>query len=130
MGHNDIAFISSNFLPSFYSQVFAGFSKALGEKGGFLSPDWMCIDAIDGESAYDAMTKILSSPRRPTAVFCATDMFAISAMKCVKDHGLKIPEDVSFIGIDDIIISKYVEPALTTIKIDKSNGNNSNGAYC
>lgn len=119
MGHNDIAFISSNFLPSFYSQVFAGFSKALGEKGGFLSPDWMCIDAIDGESAYDAMTKILSSPRRPTAVFCATDMFAISAMKCVKDHGLKIPEDVSFIGIDDIIISKYVEPALTTIKIDK-----------
>ncbi|MBE6903391.1 MAG: LacI family transcriptional regulator [Ruminococcaceae bacterium] len=119
MGHKEIGFISSNFSSTFFSEVFSGFSKALNENGILISLDWLCIDANSEKEAYDAMDKILSSSKRPSAVFCAADMLAINAMKCAKDHGLKIPEDISFIGIDDIIISKYIEPSLTTIKIDK-----------
>ena len=57
--------------------------------------------------------------RLPSAVFCSADIYAIGAMKCIKKHGLKIPDDISIIGIDDIILSRYVEPPLTTVKIDK-----------
>ena len=52
-------------------------------------------------------------------MFCAGDIFAIGAMKCVKDRGITIPEDISFISIDDILLSRYIEPALTTIGVDK-----------
>ena len=40
-------------------------------------------------------------------------------MRCLKDNGIKIPDDISIIGIDDILLSQYVDPPLTTIKIDK-----------
>jgi LacI family transcriptional regulator len=55
----------------------------------------------------------------PTAVFCAGDLYAIGAMRCVKDNGLSIPDDISFIGIDDIIVSTYVDPPLTTVSLDE-----------
>lgn len=54
----------------------------------------------------------------PSAVFCNGDIFAIGAMKCLKDYGYRTPEDISFIGIDDIVLSRYFEPKLTTIRID------------
>ena len=65
------------------------------------------------------MEKILKSPQIPSAVFCSGDIFAIGAMKCAKDNGYRIPEDISFIAIDDILLSGYYEPRLTTIRIDK-----------
>ena len=118
-GHREIAMIASSFAPAFYNQIFTGFSKALSENSLMLSPEWLCINATNEQDAYNAMQRLLEAPRRPTAVFCATDMFAIGAMKCAKSHKLSIPRDLSVIGIDDIVISEYVEPALTTIRIDK-----------
>lgn len=118
--HRDIAFISSSFVADFNTQVFTGFSKALEENDILIPLNWICIDVTDEDSAFQAMSRILENGKKlPTAVFCATDMFAISAMRCAKQHGFRVPEDISFIGIDDIVLSHYVEPALTTIRIDK-----------
>ena len=65
------------------------------------------------------MAAILSSKTKPTAVFCNTDTFAIGAIKCANDHGYKVPDDISFIGIDDILLANCITPKLTTIRIDK-----------
>jgi DNA-binding LacI/PurR family transcriptional regulator len=50
---------------------------------------------------------------------CTVDSFAIGAMRCAKDLNFSLPHDISFIGIDDILLSRYIEPKLTTIGIDK-----------
>jgi LacI family transcriptional regulator len=118
-GHRSIALIGSSFIPEFYLQCFSGYKRVLDEIGQSIPPAWMQIDATDEVTAYQRMEKILRQANRPTAVFCASDMFAIGAMKCVKDHGLQVPGDISFIAIDDILLSRYCEPKLTTIRIDK-----------
>ena len=118
-GHQDIAFISSSFIPGFYLQTFTGYQRALEETHITVRPSWIQIDATDDLSAYQCMEKILQDPSLPTAVFCAVDFFAIGAMRCVKNHNYVVPNDFSFVGIDDILLSRYIEPPLTTIRIDK-----------
>lgn len=118
-GHKKISFISSSFIPNFYTKVFSGFKKAIEEKGISIPSSWIQIDAEDEASAGICMERILNSEQKPTAVFCATDVFAIGAMKCARNKGFKVPEDISFVGIDDIILSSYIEPAITTVRIDK-----------
>ncbi len=119
-GHQHIAFISSSFVPNFYTQVFNGYRQAMSRHGLAIPSGWIQMDAVEEQSAYTCMERILQSGEMPTAVFCATDLFAISAMKCARAHGMRIPEDLSFIGIDDILLSQYIEPALTTVRIDKA----------
>lgn len=119
LGHRDIAYIGSSFSPHFSSQTFSGFKKVIEENKISLPINWIQIDANDEESAYNCMKNILSYDKLPTAVFCSADIYAINAMKCIKEHGLKIPDDISVVGIDDIILSRYVDPPLTTVKIDK-----------
>lgn len=120
-GHRDIGFIGSSYIPDFYLQAFSGYKNALAELNLPLQPAWIQADATDESSAYKCMERILSCQSVPTAVFCATDMFAIGAIKCAKDKGYNIPSDISFAAIDDILLSRYYEPKLTTIRIDKEN---------
>lgn len=119
MGHRNIAFIGSSYIPDFYLQSFTGFKNAMEEVGISIPPSWIQIDAMDEVSSYKCMERILGNEPVPSAVFCPGDIFAIGAIKCVKDHGYKVPEDISVIAIDDILLSRYFEPKLTTIRIDK-----------
>jgi LacI family repressor for deo operon, udp, cdd, tsx, nupC, and nupG len=56
---------------------------------------------------------------RPTSVFCAADMVAFGLMAGLAAGGLKVPEDISVVGFDDIDMSDYYVPALTTIRQDR-----------
>lgn len=118
-GHKDIAFISSSFVPNFYTQVFSGFKRALEESGISIPSSWIQINATDETSAYKCMEDILDKGSHPSAVFCAADILAIGAIKCVKEKGYQVPADISFVSIDDIVLARYMEPALTTVRIDK-----------
>jgi len=120
MRHRKIAFICSSFLPNFYTQVFNGFRMVMSQNRLPINSGWIQMDAVDEKSASVCMARILDSGDIPTAVFCATDVFAIGAMKCAKARGYRVPEDISFIGIDDVLLAQYVEPALTTVRIDKA----------
>lgn len=119
IGHRNIAYIGTNSMPQYGTQTFSGFKKAIEENKIALPINWIQMDANDEESAFKCMENILSYDQLPTAVFCAADIYAIGVMRCIKQHSLQIPEDISVIGIDDIILSNYVEPPLTTVKIDK-----------
>lgn len=118
-GHRDIGFIGSSYIPDFYLQAFTGFRNALAEADLPLQPAWMSEDASDENSAYKCMEKILSNKSVPTAIFSPADIFSIGAIRCARDNGYRIPQDISFISIDDILLSRYCEPKLTTIRIDK-----------
>jgi LacI family sucrose operon transcriptional repressor len=118
-GHSAIAFLGANRVPAFYMSTFLGYKRAMEELRAPIPPQWMQAGANDDESAARCMDILLESEPRPTAVFSATDMIAIAAMNRAREKGVRIPEGVSFIGIDDIQLSSYVYPPLTTVRVDK-----------
>ena len=67
------------------------------------------------ESGYQMMNEILEKKQLPTAVFTASDQIAFGAMKAIREHDLNIPEDISLIGFDDLEMTRYTAPALTTL---------------
>ncbi|MBQ7108860.1 MAG: LacI family DNA-binding transcriptional regulator [Clostridia bacterium] len=119
-GHTDIAIIASSVVPDFFDQTFSGFSEAMKKHNMAPKPDFCNISASSEDSAYEEAKKLFKRKNIPSAVLCTVDSFAIGVMRCAKDINLKIPEDVSIIGIDDILLSRYIEPKLTTIGIDKA----------
>ena len=70
------------------------------------------------EAGKDAVDKLLALTTDCTAIICAYDNIALGAIKQLKNKGLSVPDDISVVGIDDIVISKYAETALTTIGVD------------
>jgi len=119
-GHKKVAFIGMESQPDYYVNTFGGFNKALQEANLPIMPTWIQSEAKNEQSAYNCMQRIIDAHDLPTAVFCAGDIFAISAMKCVKENNLLVPGNISFVGLDDIVVSPYVDPPLTTMSINEN----------
>jgi DNA-binding LacI/PurR family transcriptional regulator len=68
------------------------------------------------EAGYRVMQELLQRTREFTAVFCFNDISAIGAMRAIMDAGLRVPDDISVVGFDDIITAAYCKPSLTTVK--------------
>ena len=119
-GHRDIGFLISDRHAEFYKYTYAGFLDALRDAGLRTRPEWLqrVIHNVP-QPAANAMENILQAPQRPTAVFCASDTYAADAIQYVTNLGLQVPEDISFIGLDDLVISEYTRPAITTMGLDK-----------
>jgi DNA-binding LacI/PurR family transcriptional regulator len=126
----DIAFIGMRRLPFFFSATKRGFRRAVRENGLTVRREWIRGEADCAEGAAAAMRRILTggnpeahnrapdkAREHPTAVFCTQDNFAFSAMSVAREFGYRVPEDIGFMGIDDVPEAKYIEPALTTIPI-------------
>jgi len=77
---------------------------------------------FDSASAYKATQALFQGGAVHDAIFAATDVLAIAAIQAISDLGLKVPEDVSVIGYDDIAMAAYAVPALTTIRQDTDAG--------
>ena len=119
LGHREIAYIGNSAQTDFGAQTLSGYQKALAAGKISVPEAWQQCDAFCENSAYQCMEKILACPQRPTAIACGADIYAIGAIQCIKDHGFKVPEDFSVAGIDDILLSRYTDPTITTVKIDK-----------
>jgi DNA-binding LacI/PurR family transcriptional regulator len=122
-GHSQIGYIGSdisgNMLKFFSQQTFMGFKTVLEKYNLSMPASWMQMGARDEYTAGLEMDKMFHAKTLPTAILCSGDIYAIGAMRSIKAHGLRVPEDISVIGIDDILLSQYVEPALTTIRVDR-----------
>ena len=70
-------------------------------------------------SAYQLTVEILRMKPRPTAIFAANDESAISAIAALKDHGIKVPEEVAIVSIDNIGLAGMIRPSLTTVDVPK-----------
>lgn len=76
---------------------------------------WVYEDAFSTASGYQMMSRLLESETLPTAVFAASDSIAFGAMRAVQERGLSIPDDISFVGFNNLEMSLYTTPALTTM---------------
>ncbi|KKK37159.1 LacI family transcriptional regulator [Mesobacillus campisalis] len=115
-GHRKIAIIEG--IKGFKSTQMRleGYQEALTASGIPLQSDYRIRGNYDMESGYAGMEKLLSLKEPPTAVFCSNDDMAIGAMNAIFANGLKVPEDISIVGFDDIGFSQYTTPRLTTVK--------------
>lgn len=92
------------------------FHNALNKQGIPYNEDFVQIaDQRFEAGGYMAMEALLNAEPLPRAVVCAYDDMAIGAMRCVADHGLKIPEDIAILGMDDIPQAPYLIPPLASI---------------
>ncbi len=120
-GHTDIAYIGNSTMSQkhFNYAVFSGFQKALTEANISLPLNRIQIEVYDETSLYASVRQAMEGTNKPTALFCATDVYACYSLNYLSAQGYSVPEQVSIIGIDDIIISRFTTPSLTTIRIDR-----------
>ena len=90
--------------------------KAFDEFGITEYKAYMAKELQTEEEVYNRTIELLQKADRPTAIFIFNDNMALSVYRGIYDLGLKIPEDVSVIGFDDIPTAKYMAPPLTTIR--------------
>mgnify|MGYP001016907849 CR=1 FL=1 len=119
LGHRDIAYIGNEQLHEFNISTFSGFQTATTEYDITLATNRIQFNVFDEDTLYQSLDAILSGSTQPTALFCATDYYAIHAIKHLNAKGIFVPNDISVIGIDDIEFSKYFIPSLTTVRIDR-----------
>ncbi|MBG9734867.1 LacI family DNA-binding transcriptional regulator [Paenibacillus alvei] len=120
-GHRKIGFIGGRGLLGQLEREkrYRGYRIALEEAGCELNPNWVIDAEWDADRSYDGMKQLVKLEDRPTAMFCASDMMAIAAMRAVAEEGMSIPSDIAFIGVDDIEFAKYSSPPLSSIHIPK-----------
>ncbi|MDZ7721850.1 MAG: substrate-binding domain-containing protein [candidate division KSB1 bacterium] len=116
-GHRRIGFISADLDRLSFQTRFKGYRKALEYRE--IEFDKALVVNGGLEEGYEHVTRLLSLSNPPTAIFSANDINAIYGYKAVLDKGLKIPDDISFIGFDDIGLAKISSPPLTTIRVYK-----------
>jgi LacI family transcriptional regulator len=117
LGHTEIAFISGPMMLRSARVRREAFARSLARKGigkGLMEEGNHHVDG-----GHEAMARLLSGKIRPTAVLASNDMTAIGALGAIHERGLRVPEDISIVGFDDIQISAFTQPALTTVRLSR-----------
>lgn len=118
LGHRDIAIIAGPVGNVDADERRRGFQTAMRESG--LDPEQARIEPGDFREASGraAGHEILAQRPRPTAVFAANDSMAIGLLGAARELRVRIPEDLAVVGFDDVAIARYLNPPLTTVKVD------------
>ncbi len=119
LGHRRIAFVTGPMkLHSSQSRA-AAFKLSLEECGIPLNSDWLIKGNHTLEGGIHAMDKLLETKPWPTAVMCSNDMTAIGVLQKLYRKGLRVPDDFSVIGFDDIHMTEVTIPPLTTVRMSR-----------
>jgi LacI family transcriptional regulator/LacI family purine nucleotide synthesis repressor len=117
LGHRRIAFAGGYRFMSNSVQRIQGFRKTMERNGLAVCPEWTLVTGYSADSGKEAFETLHSMGELPTAVFCANDQIAIGMLKAARKAGLKVPEDLSLVGFDDIPYASYSIPELTTVSL-------------
>ena len=115
-GHRRIGFLGLELDIDDQTERFAGYRQALQEAGIRLNSDWVEEVPTGEQGGALGATNFLNKGLPVTALVAYNDYFAAAAMQVFKEHGVKVPEDLSVIGFDDVLPQCYFNPRLTTIR--------------
>ncbi|MBT2656114.1 LacI family DNA-binding transcriptional regulator [Bacillus sp. ISL-18] len=120
LGHQNIGFIGGvetdmygNRFKDLRQDVFESYLK----KKGILKEEFVKIGGYNPKDGYLILKEMLSRDTKPTAVFVANDSIAIGCYKAAYELGVKIPDDLSIVGFNDVSSAQYMVPPLTTVKL-------------
>lgn len=115
-GHQRIGYLSSNHGIEDDSLRREGWFRALQEQSIIAPDSWIGSGSPDMQGGEAAMVELLGRNLGLTAVFAYNDSMAAGALTTLKDNGIVVPQHLSLIGFDDIPISRYTDPQLTTVR--------------
>lgn len=124
LGHKVIGFIGGSYVekgaPTFYQEKrFLGFKRAMEEANLIIDKSLIRDGRWLMEDGYNMMQDIIKKGKIPTAIFSASDLMAIGAMRAIHEAGLNIPDDISVISYDGVEMAKFTNPPLTTVHVPK-----------
>ncbi|MDO6531329.1 DNA-binding transcriptional regulator CytR [Vibrio splendidus] len=115
LGHKRIAQISGPTTATLCKFRQQGYQQALRRAGVSMNPAYSTVGDFTFEAGAQAVRQLLALPEQPTAIFCHNDAMAIGAIQEAKKLGLRVPQDLSIVGFDDIQFAQYCDPPLNTI---------------
>ncbi|EGS74190.1 substrate-binding domain-containing protein [Vibrio cholerae] len=114
-GHKEIGCITGPLIRHQAQMRYEGYKRALAEAGIAMNPDWIVESDFECEGGYQAFEKLYQRGKLPSALFVSNDMMAMGVIQAASQRGLRVPDELSLIGYDDVHIAKFMTPALTTI---------------
>lgn len=119
-GHREIGYLKGEFRIKPFRSRYAGFETALKKAGIPEKEEYQLSLSCNMDGAYRDMKRHLAKGcPLPTAFFADNDIIALGAMKAMWEAGIRIPEDVSVVGFDDLTFSSIYNPPLTTVRVPK-----------
>ncbi|PLR84472.1 LacI family transcriptional regulator [Bacillus canaveralius] len=115
LGHKNIAMINGHNQAYVSIKRLEGYEKSLQEEGFPVNQSWILDGSFSEEKAYEQTLVLLRNHPEVTALFCASDLMALGAIKAAKALGMDVPRNLSVIGFDDILLSSYSTPQLSTV---------------
>ncbi len=118
LGHRNIGFINGHNDAAVSFERLEGYKKALEKNNIPYKEEYVVFDDFTQEGGYNSFKTLVFEHPEITAVFHASDLMAIGSFKAAKDLGMKVPDDISIVGFDDIELASLITPGLTTIRQD------------
>ncbi|MGR3763161.1 LacI family DNA-binding transcriptional regulator [Rossellomorea sp. NS-SX7] len=118
-GSREIAYVSGPYNSHDNELRFKGYQSALEKHGIEYRSKWKVSGGFTREGGYQATKMIIAQKDVPQAIFYANDEMAIGGLQALNEKKLSVPDDISIIGFDDIQLSEYVSPPLTTMRQPK-----------
>jgi LacI family transcriptional regulator len=119
LGHRRIAFIIGQAMDLPGMERLFGAQQALARTGLMMDPALVRASGWDTDDAYEATRMLLSERQDFTALVAGSDLMAIGLLRALHEHGLRVPEDISVTGFDDVDLCRYTYPPLTTVRQDR-----------
>lgn len=116
LGHRRIGFITGILEFGCARERLEGYKEALAEAGIAFDSALVKEGDFRQRTGFACAQELLRLPDPPTAIFASNDLSAFGAMEAIKDAGLRIPDDISVLGFDDIPMASHVHPPLTTVR--------------
>ncbi len=117
--HRDIVFLNGHALAAVSPVRLRGYKTALQKNGIAYNPGLTADGDYTEEGGYLAAKRLLQDGKVFTAVFAASDLMAVGAIKALRENNLRVPEDVAVIGFDDVFFAEYSHHGLTTVRQHK-----------
>lgn len=119
LGHTKLAMVTGPSGEVCTQKRIQGYKIALQEHQLPVRPEWIIEGNWSAVSGYEAYAQLAQKePLQPTAVFAHNDQMAVGILRAARDAGLKLPQQLSVIGVDDIPLASYFAPPLTTMRQD------------
>lgn len=115
-GHSRIVHLQGIISHSDSQQRLEGYKRALIDAGLPINERLIRRGEFEMKDSFEAVSKLIKEKQPFSAIFAANDQSAYGAMQALYQHGIRVPEDVSVVGFDDLVLSSYFIPPLTTVK--------------
>lgn len=115
LGHRRIACIAGPEQMPLSHYRLQGYIQSLRRNGLTVAPEYIVRGDFTFEAGAAALKQLMALPQPPEALFCHSDIMALGALSQAKAQGLRVPQDISLVGFDDIELARYSDPQLTTV---------------